>query len=81
MILDVYWIIMADENKKKEKKPLKQRLKCAIIVSVIMFSIGGFFFPILYRAIFSLPGFLLAGFLSVAIMWASIIIGHYFMEI
>jgi len=72
---------MADENKKREKKPLRQRLKYAIMVSVILFFIGGFLFPILYAASFSLPRFLMAGFFSMTIMWISIVIGHYCMEI
>ena len=69
---------MAEENKKK--KPLMQRLKYAILVSCILFFIGGFLFPILYGASFTLPGLLLAGFLAVAIMWISIIIRHYFIQ-
>lgn len=72
---------MADENKKKEKKPLRQRLKYAAIVSAILFLIGGFLFPIFYGVGFTLPGFLMAGFFSVAIMWISIVAGHYFMQI
>ena len=72
---------MTDESKKNGKKPLRQRLKYAIIVSVILFLIGGFIFPILYSASFSLPDFLIGGVFSVALMWFSIIIGHYFMQI
>ena len=72
---------MADENKKKEKKPLMQRLKYAILVSVILFFIGGFVFPILYSVSFSLHDFLIGGVFSVALMWISIVIGHYFIQI
>ena len=72
---------MADENKKKEKKSLKQRLKYAVTVSVLLFFIGGFVFPILYSASFSLPEFLIGGVFSVALMWVSIILGHYILQI
>jgi len=72
---------MADETNKKEKKPLMQRLKYAILVSAILFFIGGFIFPILYSASFSLSDFLIGGVFSVFLMWVSIILGHYFMQI
>jgi len=72
---------MADENKRKEKKPLRNRLKYAMLVSVILFFIGGFLFPILYAASFSLPRFIMGGLFSITIMWISIVIGHYCMEI
>lgn len=72
---------MADENKKKEKKSLMKRLKYALTVSTILFFIGGFIFPILYGASFSLPGFMMAGLFSITVMWISIFIGHYCMEI
>ena len=69
------------EELKKEKKPFRQRLKYATVVTLSLFFIGGFLLPILYKASFSFPGFLIAGFFSVGIMWGSIVIGHFFIQI
>lgn len=71
---------MAEETLHK-KKPFFTRVKYSFIVSIIFFVLTGFLFPIFLEAPLTLMSFVGSGTISVILMWISIIIGKFLLEI
>ena len=70
---------MVEETHRK--KPFFTRVKYSLVVSLIFFGLNGFIFPIMLEAPLTFMSFIASGSVSVILMWISIVVGKFILDI
>ena len=63
------------------KKPFFTRVKYSFVISLIFFGLNGIILPLLLEAPLTLMSFMASGAVSVILMWISIILGKFILDI
>ena len=68
-------------EEKHRKKPFLLRAKYSLIISGVFFGLNGIIFPSMLDAPLTIMSFVASGAVSVILLWISMIIGKFILEI